>query len=266
MNIQMSMMKNLNDMHRANQVKWNASSENWAKNADSRGLWKRCPEEPALVLDQVILNHLKGISGKSICVLGSGDNEAAFALAGMGAQVTSVDISQRQLDVAAERAQILNLDIAFVQSDVTHLNTLSDQSFDVVFTGGHVAVWVSDLMLYYREASRILKPDGLFIIDEYHPFRRIWKESKTELEVEMSYFKRGPFTYAQSDNVLYPEKGELVSYEFHWTVADFMNAVIKNDCRILEVHEFGEKAESWEGAPMNGLPHCLVIIAQKQSE
>jgi len=257
-------MKNLNDMHRANQVKWNASAQNWAENADSRGLWRRCSNEPELVLDKVILEHLHDIVGKEVCVLGSGDNEVVFAIAGMGAKVTSVDISKKQLDVASERAKDLGLDIHFVQGDVTHLDVLNDESFDIVFTGGHVAVWVSDLMQYYSEASRILKPEGLFIIDEYHPFRRVWKESETELQVEMSYFKRGPFTYAQSDNVLYPEKGELVSYEFHWTVADFMNAVIKNGCRILEVHEFGEKAESWEGAPMNGLPHCLVIISRKQ--
>jgi hypothetical protein len=33
---------------------------------------------------------LKDIDGKDVCVLGSGDNEVAFALAGLGGQVTSV--------------------------------------------------------------------------------------------------------------------------------------------------------------------------------
>jgi ubiquinone/menaquinone biosynthesis C-methylase UbiE len=257
-------MKTLNEMHAANQQKWDASAKNWAENADSRGLWKRSPDEPGLVLDKSILNHLEDIKGKSVCVLGSGDNEVVFALAGMGADVTSVDISQHQLDIAAERAKTLALDIQFVQSDVTSLQALEDQSFDLVFTGGHVAVWVSDLNLYYSEASRILKPGGLFIIDEYHPFRRIWKESETELKVEMSYFNRGPFIYSQSDNVLYPEKGEIKSFEFHWTVSDLVNAVIGNGCAVIAVHEMGETAESWEGAPLKGLPNCLVIIAQKQ--
>ena len=93
-----------NEMHEANRKRWDAGAEGWAKRADSRGLWRRCPDEPELVLSERERAHLADLAGKRVCVLGSGDNQVVFALAGLGALVTSVDISQNQLDIAARRA------------------------------------------------------------------------------------------------------------------------------------------------------------------
>ena len=87
-----------NPWHEANRGYWDASSENWARCADSRELWRRCPKEPELVLCDRELARLRDVRGRRICVLGSGDNEAVFALAGLGASVTSVDISGCQLE------------------------------------------------------------------------------------------------------------------------------------------------------------------------
>jgi SAM-dependent methyltransferase len=255
-----------NELHEANRKRWDAASEGWAKGADSRGLWRRCPTEPGLVLCDRELAYLGDIGGKCVCVLGSGDNQVAFALAGMGAKVTSVDISQQQLDVAKRRAHELCLPMTFLRADVTDLSEVADATFDAVYTGGHVAVWVSDLGLYYGEAARVLRPNGLFMVAEYHPFRRLWRESQDQLAVEYPYFARGPFEYDVTADVLHPKPGTLKSYEFHWTVSDHINAVLKARCRLLEVHEFGESVADWERAPLHGLPEYLLIVARKGVE
>lgn len=233
-------MKPTNRFHSANKDRWEAAAEHWRRAADSRGLWRRCPTEPELVLSEKELHYLNGIAGRRVCVLGSGDNQVVFALAGLGALVTSVDISQNQLQIAQQRSYELGLSVEFVQADVTDLSSLASDSFEVIYTGGHVAVWVADLFKYYAEAARILAPDGLLVISEYHPFRRIWKESKTTLSVKSRYLNRGPFEYDYTDNVLSREIGSLKSYEYHWTVADYLNSVISSGCRILFVDEFGE--------------------------
>jgi len=119
---------------------------------------------------------------------------------------------------------------------------------------------------YYAESARILAPGGLLMISEYHPFRRIWKESKTALSVKSRYLDRGPFEYDYTDDVLSKKSGSLKSYEHHWTVADYLNSVISSGCRILFVDEFGEDVGDWEGAPLAGLPEFLLIVARKDVE
>ena len=254
----------MNELHEANRKRWDAASDRWAEGAESRGLWRRCPSEPELVLCDRELAHLAGIAGKRVCVLGSGDNQAAFAISGLGAEVTSVDISQAQLDVAERRATEMGLRMLFLRADVTDLSEIESDTFDAVYTGGHVAVWVSDLETYYHEAARILRPGGLLMISEYHPFRRIWGESPDRLFVENPYFDRGPFEYETEADVLRSGPGTFESYEFHWTISDMINCVIGSDCRIIGVHEFGEYVADWEGAPMHGLPEFLLIVGRKE--
>lgn len=253
-----------NKLHEANRRRWDAGSARWARGADSRGIWRRCSSEPELVLSPKELHYLADLRDKRVAVLGSGDNQVVFALAGLGAVVTSVDISQNQLDVAERRAQELDLPVSFLRADVTDLSAIGSRSFDIVYTGGHVAVWISDIDAYYGEAARILRPNGLFIIAEYHPFRRIWKESQDGLTVESSYFERGPFEYDVTEEILRPKSGNMKSYEFHWTISDYVNAVLKSGCCLLDTDEFGTDVADWEGAPMHGLPEFLLIVARKR--
>ena len=251
------------EVHGANRTRWEAAAPRWAKNADTRGLWYRCPNEPELVLCQTERDHFGDLKSKRICVLGSGDNQVVFALAGLGGTVTSVDVAQAQLDIASERAERLGLDVEFLRADVTDLSDIPNERFDYVYTGGHVAVWVSDLARYYAEAARILSPGGLFIVNEYHPFRRIWRPEGAALAVETVYHDRGPFRYQSDADILRPSSGALVSYEYHWTIADIINAVLSSGCQIIETEEYGDHVGDWEGAPMHGLPEFFLIIARK---
>jgi SAM-dependent methyltransferase len=249
--------------HEANRRRWDAASASWAHYADTRGIWKRCYVDPLLALDAAELKWLRDVGGKSIAVLGSGDNQVVFALSGMGAKVTSIDISEPQLDVARDRAGALGLNVNFVAADVVDLSCLGDGTFDLVYTGGHVAVWVSDLQRYYEEAARILKPDGMLIVSEYHPFRRVWKRSPTTLEIGFNYFDRGPHRFEAAPDVLYPTPGELEQFEFHWTVADYISAILRSGCELIHLEEFGETADEWEGAPMAGLPATLFLVGRR---
>ena len=254
----------MNPLHEANRKMWNAGTSRWKAMHDRRGTWKHCHQDPSLVFNTRELEYLTDIAGRDVCVLGSGDNLAVFALSGLGAKVTSVDISQEQLKVAENRAVELGLPVVFIPSDVSDLSQLENESFDLIYTGGHVAVWVSDLHQYYAEAIRILRSGGLFIVNEYHPFRRIWKDSPDSLELEFGYFDRGPHQYNQTDDILSSETGSFVSYEFQWTISDYVKTVMDLGCELIKVDEYGDEPEGWEGAPLQGLPLSLLIVAKKQ--
>jgi SAM-dependent methyltransferase len=93
-----------NSFHEANQRRWDAGAASWARRADTRGVWRKCHFDPSLALHPAELSWLSDIAGKSVAVLGSGDNQAVFALVGLGAKLTSVDISEQQIEVARDRA------------------------------------------------------------------------------------------------------------------------------------------------------------------
>jgi ubiquinone/menaquinone biosynthesis C-methylase UbiE len=251
--------------HEANRRRWDAGSASWAHRADTRGIWRKCHLDPALALHSAELKWLSEIAGKGVAVLGSGDNQVVFALAGMGAKVTSVDISEQQIDIARNRAGSLGLQVEFVHADVVELTGLNDETFDVVYTGGHVAVWVSDLRRYYGEAARILKPGRLLMVNEYHPFRRVWKRSPTSLELRFNYFDRRPHRSEAVPDVLSTEHGELEQFQFRWTVADYITAILASGCQLIHAEEFGDTSDEWEGAPMAGLPESLLLVSRRDA-
>ena len=195
-------------------------------------------------------------------MLGSGDNQVVFALAALGGRVTSVDIAAGQLRVAAARAQELGLDIRFERRDVINLHGFEDGQYDLIYTGGHVAVWLADVAACYREAARILKPGGRLIVNEYHPFRRIWHWEGDRFEQDFSYFDRGPHSYEVEDGAALCA-GSLACHEFHWTVADLINAVRSAGLMLTAMEEYGEGAEDWEPSYVGTLPRCLLLVGDK---
>jgi ubiquinone/menaquinone biosynthesis C-methylase UbiE len=146
--------------------------------------------------------------------------------------------------------------VSFLRADVTDLSAVPDASFDMVYTGGHVSVWVSDIRRYYSEAMRILRAGGSFIVNEYHPIRRMWLESDGTAP-RHSYFNRGPYEYRT--------KSGLSQFEFHWTSADHIQALLDAGCALVTVDEFGEGKDEvdFESGVPEALPLHLLIVGRK---
>ncbi len=259
-----------NQFHEANRRRWDAGSESWARRADLSGTWRECHRNPSLALHDAELRWFGDVAGKNVAVLGSGDNKVVFALSGMGAKVTSIDISWQQLIVARHRAAELGLHVEFVQADVVDMSMFNDAVYDVVYTGGHVAHWVSDLNRYYAEAARILKPKGLLIVKEYHPIRHMWhpflnlsRVSSNCLHQGVNYFERGPYRSEVAPEVLPVMPGGLEQFIFHWTVADYITAISSSGCKLIHLEEFDDSQESWETTPLAGLPASILFIGRR---
>ncbi len=123
----------MNQMHEVNRRHWNSAAPGWQQLRDRDQLCRKCPEQPRLAFDGSALDLIREfggeLAGKRVCVTGSGDNYAAFALTGMGATVTPTDISEQQLRVPSLRAEILGLRITFVRTDADDLASIGDSGF-----------------------------------------------------------------------------------------------------------------------------------------
>ncbi len=228
-------------MHEANRRCWNAIAGSWAEMRERDGLWRRCPEEPELGFEggafELIGSYVGDVEGRKAAVIGSGDNHAAFALAGMKARVTSVDISERQLETASGRANQLGLDIDFIRADATDLAALADRSFDLVCSTNGFFVWIADLRAVYSEVHRILKPGGYYVFYDVHPFQRPWAERPRAIEVDKPYWQTGPFCDEKEG-----------TFEYNWTLGDILNPLAETGFVLRRILERPAGDSSfWEG-------------------
>ncbi len=235
------------------------------------GLWQRCHREPGLAFDggalETIREMMGTLDGKRVCVIGSGDNLAACALAGLGARVTSTDISGERLKLASTRADSLGLSMEFVRSDAARLDSLSDSCFDLVCSTNGFFVWIADLYGVFLEVTRILKPGGAYVFYDVHPFTRPWKEQVAPIEMTKTYWNTGPFRGSGED-----------SYEHHWTLADLLNPLTQAGLVLKKVIESPARDSGfwrgvngaadaddslldWRTNPRAGLPVWLTVAA-----
>ena len=203
-------------MHEANRRIWDEQATTWEDRLNRSDRWRRCHKEPELAFEGGTLGTIRemagDLGGKQVCIIGSGDNLAAYAFAGLGAEVTSTDISEQRLNLAAGRAEQLGLSIDFVRADAASLEFAGDSTFDLVCSTNGFFVWIADVAAVFREVSRVLKPGGSYVFYDMHPFTRPWKDQTGPIEMEKSYWETGPFRVSEKE-----------SYEFNWTLSDLLN-------------------------------------------
>ena len=255
----------------------NKIKDGWNKTADSEwyqslrtdekiaGLVKH-PEtafHPSVIA--LIKKWIPDLHGVKALLPSSGDNHAAFAFALMGVEVTSADISERQLEHAAEIANRLQLNISFVCDDTMRLSKMNDESFDLVYTSNGTHTWIADLTEMYQNIYRVLKPSGFSVMYDIHPFNRPFTgEPWKAPQIKKPYWQTMP--------------------DCHWRVQDLVNAMTEAQLSIKEIEELPavdasfwfsydeltrqnpdemKNINRWEFNPMAALPAWISIAAQK---
>lgn len=249
---------------------WNETSDSeWYRSLRSDEAIGRLKERPESAFHPavygLIRKYLPDLRGRRVLLPSSGDNHAAFALAGMGAQVTSADISERQLENAAIVAERLGLEIEFVCDDTMKLSQIPDQAYDLVYTSNGTLSWIDDLDGMNRAICRVLKPGGYAVLYDMHPFNRPFSGEAWEVpRIVKSY--------------------QDVFPDLHWRLQDLINSQIKAGLRLCEVAELPavdasfwfpyaelqEKSQEelegindWKRNPMAALPAWVTLISKK---
>lgn len=162
------------------------------------------------------LDLLGDVTRTEILELGCGGGQCTVALAQRGGNVTGLDLSEQQLAHARRLARQHDVDVEFVQGDVTDLGMFDDGRFDIAFNC-FVFQWVGDLAACFEETNRILRPGGRFVFSMPHPvYKLVDPESHTVTE---SYFDTGRYEI--------PHEGmDVNQVMFRHTVSDIYNALV----------------------------------------
>jgi SAM-dependent methyltransferase len=143
-----------------NRRMWDKQSDDYqdrhaAQLADSGGtawgVWQ-LPESDLQILGDV--------RGRDLLEFGCGAAQWSIALHRLGANVTGLDNSARQLEHARELMAAAGVDFPLVHSSAEE-TPFDDGSFDIVFCD-HGAMTFGDPYRTVPEAARVLRPGGLF--------------------------------------------------------------------------------------------------------
>lgn len=99
------------------------------------------------------------LTGMKVLDIGCGGGILSEALAQLGAEVTGIDLAERNIRIAQEHARASGLAITYRYQDVTTLN----ETFDLIFNM-EVVEHVGDLPAFMSACYRNLKPGGITFV------------------------------------------------------------------------------------------------------
>jgi SAM-dependent methyltransferase len=188
-------------------------------------------------LNSIELELLGDIKGKRILHLQCHFGQDTMTFSRMGAKATGVDLSDKAIERAREFASKLNLDTTFVCCDIYDTPKFIDEKFDIVFTSYGTIGWFPDLDKWAKVISHFLKPDGKFIMADFHPV--VWMFDNDFKGVFYNYFNVEPIiedelgTYADKE-------AELSTQTMTWNhpTSELLNSLINNGLQINCFNEY----------------------------
>jgi ubiquinone/menaquinone biosynthesis C-methylase UbiE len=188
-------------------------------------------------LNDIELTLLGDVKGKKILHLQCHFGQDTLSLRRMGARVTGVDFSDKAIEEARNLAQKAGLEAQFICCNVYDLPQYLDEQFDIVFTSYGTITWLPDLNEWAKVIAHFLKPNGKFVLAEFHPF--IWAFDNDFEGIAYPYFNRGAFVAQQTGT--YAAKNAAIKIEYvFWnhSVSETFNALVNNGLRIDILNEY----------------------------
>ena len=188
-------------------------------------------------LNSIELDLLGDVNGKKILHLQCHFGQDSLSLARMGAKVTGVDLSDRAIAKAQELNIQLQLDAQFICCDIYDLPNHLNDTFDIVFTSYGTIGWLPDLNKWSAVISQFLKPEGKFVMAEFHPV--VWMFDTNFKEVFYSYFNIKPIIENESGTYA-DQYSEIESQTITWNhpTSEVLNALINAGLEINSFNEF----------------------------
>ena len=205
------------------------------------------PEETELVGE---------LRGQRLLHLLCNSGQDTLSLAGLGARVTGVDLSDEAIRFATTLAADAGIAASFIVSEAqAFLDAAEPASFDVVFMSYGGLIWIADIDRLFRGISRVLAPGGRFVTLDFHPL--VWSFADDLRSLKEPYFAPGHVysdpvsdyvgasgaALAPSGLATPPDDGPTFTnphsaHSYQHTVADQLTAMIAAGLTITTVREY----------------------------
>ncbi|MFW5720859.1 MAG: class I SAM-dependent methyltransferase [Bacteroidota bacterium] len=190
-------------------------------------------------LKNLDLNLLGDVRGKNVLHLQSYFGLDTISLSKMGAIATGIDFCNNAIDLANKLNEELNTSAEFINANVYELEKLNLPKFDIVYMSYGAICWLPDLNKLWQQITKFLKPNGIFILVDFHPLAISFDLFKEE-RIKHSYFEsiENPIkiqrkgTYADINAPI-----ETIEYNWNHSIDEILNAFIQNGLIIEHFRE-----------------------------
>jgi len=188
-------------------------------------------------LNEIELNLLGNINGKTILHLQCHFGQDTISLSRLGATVTGVDLSDKAIESAKQIAAKTDSTATFICCDMYDLPNHLAQPFDIVFTSYGTIGWLPDLDKWAKIVSRFLKPNGQFVFVEFHPV--VWMFDANFDKIGYRYFNSGAIIETESGT--YADKNAPITQEYvMWNhgLSEVINSLLNNGLQLQQLNEY----------------------------
>lgn len=188
-------------------------------------------------LNTIELDLLGELKGLNVLHLQCHFGQDTISLARMGAHVTGVDLSNIAIDKARILAKTTQVEANFICCDVYELPKHLDQKFDLIFTSYGTIGWLPDLYKWAGIINHFLKPEGKFVMAEFHPV--IWMYDNDFTHVKYNYSNDGPIIEELEGTYTNPEANiEGTAITWNHGLAEVLGALLKANLRLDTIQEY----------------------------
>lgn len=275
------------DLHEINRLAWNeATRAHNSHKADQAQFLREggstlYPEERAL---------LGEVAGRRLLHLQCNAGQDTLSLAGLGAHVTGVDISDEAIGFARQLAADAGLAGDFHRADVYDWlaeAAASGERFDLVFSSYGAIIWLSDLRAWASGIAALLSPGGRFVLVEFHPFLAMLDEQGERIVDSYGGGRLVSFDEGIGDYVAWAgpalapsgyREGEVgfrnphPGHEFNWSISEVVTALLEAGLQLetLREHPYANGFPAFEGtvpqpdgrfAPAAGRPSVPMMFS-----
>jgi SAM-dependent methyltransferase len=192
-------------------------------------------------LGQIEREELGDVTGKMLLHLQCHFGLDTLSWAGLGAVVTGVDFSEKSIDLARSLSAKFSLPATFVRSNIYDLPDNLSGEFDIVFTSYGVLWWLPDMAGWARVVSHFLKPGGIFLVVDSHPFASVFdNDHPTDLVVKYPYFPSPEPLRFEVQGSYAAADPDYNGVEYGWThsMSEYITSLIDAGLRIKSLREF----------------------------
>lgn len=212
-----------------------------------------------------LAHYLPNLAGKKVMNLLGSHGAKAIALALLGTSATIVDISNENAAYALDVARAAGVDLRYIVSDVLHLaETELDASYDLVFLELGVLHYFVDLEPLASIITRLLRPGGLLLLQDFHPISTKLITSKgPRHKVSGNYFDKSLITkpVATSKHLATTQQEAApVVYQRQWTLGEIVTAIASSGLIIAMLTE-----EPNPKLDDRGIPKLFTLTARKRA-